>query len=171
MRWAATRGLFYSKETAGYVITFMQHSLNECMKVAPYFTAGSLMRQVPNGLKQQNSPGRYTYTQAMRVKKHEQFQKIHDEGDCVVDAYGVFYIMPSPNGVCQLGTAVGKKLGHAVLRNKIKRRMRETFRLHQERLTRPVSIVWVARGRLARAPFAMYEKVFMRLAAKAGLLK
>ena len=128
------------------------------------------MRQVPNGLKEQADPVRYTYTRQMRVKKHEQFQKIHEEGKCVVDAYGVFYILPSPTGCCQLGTAVGKRLGHAVLRNRIKRRMRETFRRQQGRIKCPVSIVWVARGRLARAPFTMYEKVFIRLAGKDGLL-
>lgn len=38
--------------------------------------------------------------------------------------------------------------------------MRETFRQHQYRLKKPVSIVWVARRRLAHAPFAMYETVF-----------
>lgn len=101
-----------------------------------------------------------TYTQAHRVKAHEDFQKIHDKGQSVVDGYGVFYFLPSPHDHSQLGTAVGKKLGNAVLRNKIKRRMRETFRQHQYRLKKPVSIVWVARRRLAHAPFAMYETVF-----------
>lgn len=115
-------------------------------------------------------PRKNTYTQAHRVKAHEDFQKIHDKGQSVVDSYGVFYFLPSPHDHSQLGTAVGKKLGNAVLRNKIKRRMRETFRQHQYRLKKPVSIVWVARRRLAHAPFAMYETVFLRLAKKAGLL-
>lgn len=115
-------------------------------------------------------PRKNTYTQAHRVKAHEDFQKIHDKGQSVVDGYGVFYFLPSPHDHSQLGTAVGKKLGNAVLRNKIKRRMRETFRQHQYRLKKPVSIVWVARRRLAHTPFAMYETVFLRLAKKAGLL-
>ncbi len=104
------------------------------------------------------------------MKAHERFQEIHDKGKSVVDAYGVFYFLPSPNGECQLGTAVGKRLGHAVLRNKVKRRMRETFRMNKNRLKQPVSIVWVARNRLAHAPFEMYVTVFERLARKAGLL-
>lgn len=140
MRWAAFRGLFYS------------------------------MRQVPIALEQEQMPRKNTYTQAHRVKAHEDFQKIHDKGQSVVDGYGVFYFLPSPHDHSQLGTAVGKKLGNAVLRNKIKRRMRETFRQHQYCLKKPVSIVWVARRRLAHAPFAMYETVFLRLAKKAGLL-
>jgi ribonuclease P protein component len=130
------------------------------------------MRQVPIGLEQQANPGghRNTFTRQHRVKAHERFQEIHDKGISVVDSYSVFYILPSPNGFCQLGTAVGKRLGHAVLRNQVKRRMREVFRLHQHRLKKPVSIVWVARRRLAHAPFAVYVDVFERLAQKAGLL-
>ena len=70
----------------------------------------------------------------------------------------------------QLGTAVGKKLGHAVLRNQVKRRMREVFRKEQARLKGKHAIVWVARHRLAHAPYEVYEEVFRRLARKAGLL-
>ena len=119
---------------------------------------------------EQNVPGKYTYTQANRVKAHERFQKIYEKGRSYVDTYGVFYVLPSDNGQNQLGTAVGKRLGHAVLRNQVKRRMREVFRREQTRLNRKVSIVWVARQRLARAPYGVYEEVFQRLAKKAGLL-
>ena len=115
-------------------------------------------------------PGKETYIQKNRVKSHEHFQKIVENGQAYVDSYGVFYILPSENGQCQLGTAVGKKLGHAFLRNQIKRRMREVFRKEQSLLKEKVSIVWVARYRLAHAPYGAYEKVFQRLAKKAGLL-
>lgn len=119
---------------------------------------------------EQKVPQKETYTQKNRVKSHEHFQKIYENGQSYVDSYGVFYVLPSENGQCQLGTAVGKKLGHAFLRNQIKRRMREVFRKEQNQLNRKVSIVWVARHRLAHAPYGAYEKVFQRLAKKAGLL-
>ena len=60
MRWAAFRGLFYS------------------------------MRQVPIALEQEQMPRKNTYTQAHRVKAHEDFQKIHDKGQSVVVAMAFF---------------------------------------------------------------------------------
>lgn len=113
---------------------------------------------------------RKTYGRKNRVKTHEAFQKVYEGGRSYVDRSGVFYVLASPGGTSQLGTAVGKRLGHAVLRNRIKRRMREVFRQNQHRLKTPVQIVWVARRPLSHAPYGMYEKVFDRLAKKAGLL-
>lgn len=59
------------------------------------------------------------YTQANRVKSHQRFQEVYEKGRSFADRYGVFYVLPSENGENQLGTAVGKKLGHAVLRNQV----------------------------------------------------
>ena len=119
---------------------------------------------------EQKVPERKTFTQANRVKSHERFQEVYGNGRSYVDSYGVFYVLPSDNGQCQLGTAVGKRLGHAVLRNRVKRMMREVFRQEQGKLKRKAAIVWVARRRLAHAPYEVYKDVFYRLAKKAGLL-
>lgn len=118
---------------------------------------------------EQNVP-RKKYTQANRVKSHERFQETYEKGRSYVDRYGVFYVLPSATGRNQLGTAVGKRLGHAVLRNQVKRRMREVFRKEQAGLKGKNAIVWVARHRLAHAPYGVYQEVFRRLARKAGLL-
>ena len=113
---------------------------------------------------------RKTYGRQHRVKTHTAFQQVYESGTSYVDRCGVFYVVASPTGISQLGTAVGKRLGHAVLRNSIKRKMREVFRRHQYLFHHPVCLVWVARRPLIRAPYAVYEKVFYRLAKKAGLL-
>jgi len=71
----------------------------------------------------------------------------------------------------RIGLAAGKKLGCAVVRNRIKRFMREVFRKHQAKLQPAQQIIWVARQRLVNADLATYEQVFLRLAKKAALLK
>ncbi len=113
---------------------------------------------------------RKTYGRQHRVKSHAAFQQVYENGTSYVDRCGVFYVMASTTGSSQLGTAVGKRLGHAVLRNSIKRKMREVFRQHQHTFHHPVCLVWVARRPIIHAPYAVYEKVFYRLAKKAGLL-
>ena len=112
---------------------------------------------------EQNVP-RNKDSQDNRVKSHERFQDIYEKGRSYVDRYGVFYVLPSATGRNQLGTAVGKRLGHAVLRNQVKRRMREVFRKEQAGLKGKNAIVWVARHRLAHAPYGGYQEVFRRLA-------
>ena len=106
-----------------------------------------------------------------RVKAALLFQKIYKSGRSVVDSYGVFYLLPSSDGQGKIGLAVGKRMGNAVVRNRIKRLMRETYRRHQAELSHPVYIIWVARQRLVKSDLLTFERVFNRLAGKAGLLK
>lgn len=83
----------------------------------------------------------------------------------------VFYVLPSECEAVRIGLAVGKKLGNAVVRNKIKRLMREVFRHHQHQLKNHTQIIWVARKKLATADISTYDRIFMRLAKRADLLK
>ena len=111
------------------------------------------------------------FTKLQRVKAALLFQKIYKSGRSVVDSYGVFYIVPSTDGYGKIGLAVGKRIGNAVVRNRVKRLMRETYRTNQDKLSQRVYIIWVARQRLANADLSTFERVFNRLAPKAGLLK
>ena len=106
-----------------------------------------------------------------RVKAALLFQKIYKSGRSVVDSYGVFYLLPATDQQGKIGLAVGKRIGNAVVRNHVKRLMREVYRTHQQELIKPVHIIWVARQRLAKADLATFERVFQRLSTKAGLLK
>ena len=70
-----------------------------------------------------------------------------------------------------MGITVSKKLGHAVVRNRTRRRLREVYRLHEERFQPGWDLVVVARSRAVDAPFDQLVRSYLKLSKKAGILK
>ena len=70
----------------------------------------------------------------------------------------------------RVGVTVGKKLGHAVVRNRVRRRLREVYRLNECRFTPGWDIVVVARSRCIHADFQKLTEAYLSLAEKAGVL-
>ena len=58
------------------------------------------------------------------VKTHQEFNEIIQNGKCIRNSYYNIYIRKSDYQYPRFGIAVGKKLGNAVFRNKMKRRLR-----------------------------------------------
>ena len=113
---------------------------------------------------------RFKFGRMERIKSKKGFQLVYNSGRSVVDALSVIYVLTSPSERVQIGLAVGKKLGNAVLRNHVKRMMREVFRNRKHELKAGSHIVWVARKKLIASDYNTYDRVFMRLAKRAGLL-
>ena len=113
----------------------------------------------------------FGFPKSNKIKAKKEFQNVYEKGHSVVDGLSVFYVLPGENEIIKIGLAVGKKVGNAVIRNHIKRMMREVFRLHKAELKPNFRIIWVARKKLAQADIRTYERVFLRLAKRASLLK
>lgn len=113
----------------------------------------------------------YSFRKIDRLKSKKSFQAVYNQGHSFVDGMSIFYVLKDQDESVRLGLAVGKKLGCAVIRNHLKRMMREVFRKHKSELKIGSSIVWVARRRLVKADFNAFENTFLRLAKKAALFK
>ena len=86
------------------------------------------------------------------------------------DAYLVLYARKNRTAQNRLGITVSKKLGHAVVRNRTRRRIREIYRLSEEKFQPGWDLVVVARSRAVEAPFDRLTQSFLNLAKKAGVL-
>ena len=87
------------------------------------------------------------------------------------NTYLVLYARRNRSKENRVGLTCGKKLGHAVVRNRTRRRLREIYRLHEDRFLPGCDIVVVARSRAVEAPFADLTASYLRLAEKAGILR
>ena len=88
----------------------------------------------------------------------------------VANRYLVLYRKSNRLEENRVGVTVGKKLGHAVARNRVRRRLREIYRLNEDRFARGYDIVVVARTACIGAEFDILEGAYLSLAKKAGIL-
>ena len=82
----------------------------------------------------------------------------------------VLYARPNRLGVNRVGITTGKKLGHAVVRNRARRRLREVYRLNEHLFKPGYDIVVVARHKCVTADFQKLTRAYLSLAEKAGIL-
>ena len=87
------------------------------------------------------------------------------------NGYLVLYARPNRSATNRVGITVSKKLGHAVVRNRIRRRLREVYRLNEDKFLPGYDIVVVARSRCISASFQKLTGAYLALAEKAGILK
>ena len=87
------------------------------------------------------------------------------------NGYLVLYARKNRTACNRVGITVGKKLGHAVVRNRVRRRLREVYRLNEDRFMPGWDIVVVARSRAVDAPFDKLTKSYLSLAQRAGILR
>lgn len=113
----------------------------------------------------------HSFKKINRLKSKKGFQLAFTKGRTFVDGLAVFYLLARDENEFKIGFAVGRKIGCAAVRNRMKRLMREVYRKHQNELKKGCYLIWMGRSRLARADYKTYERVFLRLARRAGLLK
>ena len=83
----------------------------------------------------------------------------------------VLYARKNRLGENRVGVPVSKKLGKAVVRNRVRRRLREVYRLHESCFLPGWDNVVVARGRAVDATFPELTKAYLGLAKKSGILR
>ena len=83
----------------------------------------------------------------------------------------VLYVRKNRTQTNRVGITVSKKLGKANVRNRIRRRLREVYRLNEDRFLPGWDLVVVARTKAIHVSFADLTQAYLSLAEKAGVLK
>ena len=82
----------------------------------------------------------------------------------------VLYARPNHTDQNRVGITTGKKLGHAVVRNRARRSLREVYRLNEAKFKPGYDMVVGARSRCITADFQKLTNAYLSLAQKAGIL-
>ena len=104
------------------------------------------------------------------LKLNHIFQRLYRTNG-QANGYLVLYARKNRTDTNRVGITVGKKLGHAVVRNRVRRRLREVYRLNEDKFQSGWDIVVVARTRAIYADFGQLTEAYMTAAQKAGILK
>ena len=118
------------------------------------------------------TPLRLRFGRASRIKQGRDFARVRQEGQRLVLGCLIANWRRLPaDSPSRLGVITAGKVGNAVLRNRARRLLRQSFRVHQHELAQPLDLVLVARPSIAGKGFSAVEKDFLTTLRKAGLLK
>ena len=104
-----------------------------------------------------------------RLRKSSDFSAVWSEGRSRVDRLFVLKVRPNDLEVTRFGFSVSKRIGNAVARNRVKRRLRETARAAS--VEAGFDIMIIARKGADEADFARIERSIQKLLRRARVLR
>ena len=105
-----------------------------------------------------------------RLKKRYQFNYVYKSGEHYSSEHIVLYVVSSKTKNIKIGLAVTKKVGHAVVRNRVRRQLREIIKKQIPTLKQSFNIIVVARENVTEASFEKISNEFFKLIKKANLI-
>ena len=105
------------------------------------------------------------------LKKNREFRNVYSKGKSIANRLIVMYVLPNDMGHNRLGISVSKKVGNSVVRNKVTRRIRESYRLAESKI-KPENgndIIVIARTGAGTSTYAGIDKALRQLLKKQGM--
>jgi len=109
-------------------------------------------------------PGPHGFPKRVRLLRSQDFRRVYNEGTRFAGPFFAAFCLHEPDGAGpRVGFTVPRALGKAVVRNRIKRRVREAVRFHLNQLSPQWSIVINPRRKALDAPLTELEREVERL--------
>jgi ribonuclease P protein component, eubacterial len=112
----------------------------------------------------------YKLAKRQILKKNSNFQTVYRTGKSYANRMMVMYVLPQADCGRRVGFAAGKRLGNAVVRNRVKRVLREVYRLHQSKLIDNVNLVLMGRQAMVKSNSNAAGRAFLDLCGKAKII-
>lgn len=103
----------------------------------------------------------------LTLKKNIEFRKVYQKGKSTANRNLVLYYMPNNLQEFRVGITVSKKVGKSVVRNLVKRRIRESLRELAPLMPAGYDLVWIARASCQEADYKTIKSAVKHLAKKA----
>lgn len=110
----------------------------------------------------------HSFSKSSRLLRRAEFRRVYEEGQRRSASLCTVFLRSNGRATTRLGITVPARVGKAVLRNRIKRRLREVFRLNLAAIPTGWDIVVNPRAQVAQAEFKKLQFEFLRLMPKAA---
>ena len=113
----------------------------------------------------------FSFSKARRLTRASEYERVKRDG--LVRRGKLLTLSAATvdkSGLCRVGFITSRRLGSAVARNRVRRRLREIVRRHQHDLRQDLWIVLIAKRDAANASYRALEDEWLRLARRASIL-
>jgi ribonuclease P protein component len=97
------------------------------------------------------------------LKKYGDFQRVYKKGKSYANRYLIMYVMKTDTQKNRIGISVSKKVGNSVVRHRITRLIRESYRLNENKFVSGLDIVVIARPGAKERNFFDIESALLHL--------
>ena len=104
------------------------------------------------------------------LKKNEEFRNVYNSGSYRADQILVLHVKKNGTNRNRLGISVSKKVGNSVVRHRVRRLIKEAYRLNEKSVRPGFDLVFSARAGAKDCTYFMIESVLLRLMKKQGIL-
>lgn len=112
-----------------------------------------------------------SFPKTRRLARAEEFDRVKREGLVQRGKFLILGVLPVENaGPFRAGFVTSRRVGGAVVRNLVRRRLREIVRRHQHAVRQNLWIVLIARAEATRSDYHALEDEWLRLAKRASIL-
>ncbi len=110
-------------------------------------------------------------TQFKRLLRNKEFIEVYNKGISIADRFLVLYYLPRNHKSTRFGFSLGKNIGKAVKRNRMKRIMREICRTNIHQIKDGYDCIIIVRPRSVGEKYHTLQNSLLRLARKAKLIR
>ena len=105
------------------------------------------------------------------LRRKEDFDRIYRKGKSVGDRYVVIFCMRNDLGFNRIAYLASKKVGNSIVRHRLTRLIRESYRLNEEKVARGYDMVVIARSAAKGKNYHDIESAFLHLGSLHGIIE